>query len=163
MPNKIVFNGQAYDSIEAMPPEVRAAYQKVIEMFADANHNGVPDILEGGPSAGGVQMITQVNITVNGKTYADLDEMPPDVRELYQRATHASALTGNPPAISIPDPPDSAGGLRPTPLRFPRAEEPRQAPDPTVRLRFIAILVILIIVFFVAIAAVWLTRSSIFR
>jgi hypothetical protein len=41
---QIFVNGQAYDSVEAMPPEVRATYQ---QLFADANNNGVPDMFEG--------------------------------------------------------------------------------------------------------------------
>lgn len=41
---QIFVNGQAYDSVEAMPPEVRATYQ---QLFADANRNGVPDMFEG--------------------------------------------------------------------------------------------------------------------
>ncbi len=41
---QIFVNGQAYDSVEAMPPEVRATYQ---QLFVDANRNGVPDMFEG--------------------------------------------------------------------------------------------------------------------
>jgi hypothetical protein len=160
MPNKIVFNGQEYDSIDAMPPDIRAAYQTVVEAFADTNHNGIPDVFEGGAATSHVRVVTQVNITINGQTYHSPDEMPPDVRRIYTQAAQNGVLTGIPAAVPGPAP---DGELHFAPPLIPRAEEPHRAQDPTLRLRFIAILVIFIIVLFVAIAAVWLSRSSIFR
>jgi hypothetical protein len=44
---KFVVNGREYDSIEAMPPDARAAYQQMQGLFADKNNNGVPDLFEG--------------------------------------------------------------------------------------------------------------------
>lgn len=49
---RIVFNGKEYSSLEKMPPEVRQAYdQAMAAVLADADRNGLPDILEGGGSA----------------------------------------------------------------------------------------------------------------
>lgn len=51
MASRIVFNGKPYDSVDAMPADVREAYQRALELFADRNQNGTPDILEGkGPA-----------------------------------------------------------------------------------------------------------------
>lgn len=44
---KIVVNGREYASLEEMPPEIRAVYQKAMDVLADRDANGVPDILEG--------------------------------------------------------------------------------------------------------------------
>ena len=43
---KIIVNGQTYDSLDQLPPEVRAKYEQALNTM-DANHNGVPDFLEG--------------------------------------------------------------------------------------------------------------------
>lgn len=47
--SKIVFNGQEYSSVDAMPPEVRSVYEGLMSTF-DKNGNGIPDALE---AAGG--------------------------------------------------------------------------------------------------------------
>ena len=160
MPNKIVFNGQEYDSIDAMPPEVRATYLAVVEAFADTNHNGVPDVFEGGAATSHVRVVTQVNITINGQTYHSPDEMPPDVRRIYTQAAQNGVLTGIPAAVPGPAP---DGELHFAPPLIPRAEEPRRTPDPTARVRFIALLAVLFIVLFLAIVVFWLLQSPILR
>lgn len=43
---KFVANGQTYDSLDQLPPEIRAKYEKVMDKL-DANHDGVPDLFEG--------------------------------------------------------------------------------------------------------------------
>lgn len=40
---KVIINGQAYDNMADMPPEVRQQYQQV---FEDKNQDGIPDRLE---------------------------------------------------------------------------------------------------------------------
>lgn len=48
---KIVFNGQEFSSPNDMPPEIRKAYDQVMSgVLADANKNGIPDVMEGGRS-----------------------------------------------------------------------------------------------------------------
>jgi hypothetical protein len=48
---KIVVNGQIYDSVDKLPPEIRAKYEQALGAM-DANKNGIPDLVEGmlGPS-----------------------------------------------------------------------------------------------------------------
>jgi len=74
-----IFNGQRYASRDDMPTEVRQQYDHVMELFADADKNGIPDILErsGSPT-----------ILVDGQEYRNLAEMPSDKRLVYDRAMH---------------------------------------------------------------------------
>jgi hypothetical protein len=85
MTTRIFFNGQEYASAEAMPEEVRKAYQVALGQLADADRNGIPDVLEH-PGAGNVIGIQQSAITLNGKTYGSVAEMPALVRFLYEQA-----------------------------------------------------------------------------
>lgn len=45
---KIVIQGKEYNSIEELPPELRVAYQKMIDLLGDNNGDGFPDILQSG-------------------------------------------------------------------------------------------------------------------
>jgi hypothetical protein len=85
MTTRIMFNGQEYASAEAMPEDVRKVYQQALAQLADADHNGIPDVLERG-GAGNVIGIQNSSITVNGKTYGSVAEMPALVRFLYEQA-----------------------------------------------------------------------------
>ncbi len=43
---KIIVNGQAYDSVDQLPPDVRAKYEQALGSM-DKNRNGIPDFIEG--------------------------------------------------------------------------------------------------------------------
>jgi len=43
---KIVVNGQVFDGLDQLPPEVRAKYEQAMGVM-DANKNGIPDFVEG--------------------------------------------------------------------------------------------------------------------
>jgi hypothetical protein len=75
MTTRIIFNGQEYSSTEAMPEDVRKLYQQALSQLADADHNGIPDVL-------GIQ---NSSITVNGKTYGSAEEMPGWVRFIFEQ------------------------------------------------------------------------------
>lgn len=49
---KIVINGKEYDSVEEMPPEIRAVYEKMSSMMVDEDADGVPDFIQGKGPAG---------------------------------------------------------------------------------------------------------------
>jgi hypothetical protein len=103
MTTRIIFNGQEYPSTEAMPDDVRKAYQQALACLADADHNGIPDVLERrGDSAMPVIGIQNSSITVNGKNYGSVDEMPGFVRFLFeqamQRLNTAHSTTADVPA-----------------------------------------------------------------
>lgn len=53
-----IVNGQAYSSLDQLPPEARQALGSVSGLLSDANQNGLPDILEqGAPNLSGAQII----------------------------------------------------------------------------------------------------------
>ena len=82
MPTHIIFNGREYSSPEAMPAEVRKAYQELVDQLRDKNEDGIPDVLQGG-GAGNVLGIVQSSVTYNGRT---LEGLPASVRRLIENA-----------------------------------------------------------------------------
>jgi hypothetical protein len=68
---KIRCNGQEYDSVEAMPPELRRAYE---EAMAQLKETG------GSPPPGEKKLI------VNRQVCNSLDELPPEIRQTCQEA-----------------------------------------------------------------------------
>lgn len=48
MENKIILNGKTYTKVEDMPEDVCQAYQQAMAQFADADKNGISDVLERG-------------------------------------------------------------------------------------------------------------------
>jgi hypothetical protein len=100
MSGKIMVNGKEYDSVDDMPAEVRSVYQSMSGMLADADHNGVPDILEGkGNPAAVVTAHLNFHIVHDGKVYTNVSELPPDLQEKYEKAIeklHGANSTGTP-------------------------------------------------------------------
>jgi hypothetical protein len=92
---KITFNGQEYESRDAMPTEIRRLYDLASTMLADKDQNGVPDLLEGAPS-NVAQDVRQVQLFVaDGKAYSSLDELPLDMRKHYEQAMKLFDKDGN--------------------------------------------------------------------
>lgn len=107
MTTRIIFNQQEYASSDAMPPEVRRDYERVMALLPDANRNGVPDLLERGN-------VQRTSITVNGSTFGSVDEMPEGVRQLYEqvmRQADAKTRAGGGPLEVVAT--GSTGGLSP--------------------------------------------------
>jgi hypothetical protein len=112
---KIIFNGQEYDSPEAMPPEVRKLYDMAAGMFADKDGDGAPDIFEGMLS--GQQISAATHIIVDGKSYASLNDLPPELRQRYEQAF--SRLDANRDGV-----PDMFAGSAATPAPAPGLAAP---------------------------------------
>jgi hypothetical protein len=138
MQTKIIFNGKQYAGPETMPDEVRQAYQQALAHLADADRNGIPDILEAG-AAGNVIAIQQSSITVNGREFKTVGEMPAVVRRLFELAMGQADANRNgiPDALEstlsgLETPSASSGTLPPTfpaemnasPLKPPHEREP---------------------------------------
>jgi hypothetical protein len=80
METRIVFNGQEYSGLEQMPDDVRKAFQETLaQLSADADHSGVPDMLEGPGNVLGTQ---QSSLTINGRTIENLSNLPGPLRWL---------------------------------------------------------------------------------
>lgn len=105
---KINFNGQEYDSPEAMPPEVRRLFDMMSGMLADANQDGVPDILAGVTPT----VVQSTQFVVGGQAYQRLNDLPPEARQRVAQALGQLDANGN----GIPDMLESlAGGAAATP------------------------------------------------
>ncbi|HYF63789.1 MAG TPA: hypothetical protein VD886_13295 [Herpetosiphonaceae bacterium] len=117
---KFVVNGKEYASIEAMPPDARAAYQQMQGLFADNNNNGVPDLFEGG----GVNVQT---MTIDGRSATSRDLSPEEARRVAGQVM--GAFGGDPsdaPAFrGAPAPDDDWFRSGPTVPSAPQWDVPR--------------------------------------
>ena len=100
--NLIVIDGKTYNSVNEMPPDVRAKYEQAMKSLKDENRNGFPDQLESvnilkDQDGNGIPDIfegtsstqistTNTKIIVNGKEYESIEELPPDARARYEQA-----------------------------------------------------------------------------
>lgn len=81
----IVFNGKTYNSMGEMPANEREAFEHLSNAFVDKNGNGIPDFLEG-DMVENIKTVFTSNININGQTYNNLDEIPPEIRAKVQGA-----------------------------------------------------------------------------
>jgi len=77
---KIVLNGQEYDGVDQMPPDVRRQYEEMMDRLGgDSDGDGVPDVLH---KPGTPNVVVKESFTYNGRKYNSRDELPPELREL---------------------------------------------------------------------------------
>ncbi len=97
---RIVIDGKTYNSVDEMPEDIRRTYeeamrnfgtaasgtanpmQTVNNVFADANNNGMPDIMENQVQS----LMSGMTYVVNGQTYNTLEDLPPEARAKYEQA-----------------------------------------------------------------------------
>ena len=87
MSTKITVNGVEYESVEAMPPDVRRTYEEIMAKFPDMAQlaaDGPAEIREGSFGPVKVNTAVQKKIVVNNVTYENEESMPPDVRQAYE-------------------------------------------------------------------------------
>lgn len=115
METRIIVNGREYPSVEAMPPDVRRAYEQSLAHFVDADGNGIPDIVERGDS-GRVVGMHQASITFNGRTLQMSGAVPAVLRRLAEAAFgQVHADRGSAPVVdalqveALPQPTDATG------------------------------------------------------
>ena len=107
MSQKIVFNGQEYDGVDAMPPAVRRQYEDVMRLVRGEDRVKVESLVEAGSQSKVIKVTTNVRtrIVVNGKEYHSVDEMPAQVRAAYERAlaqAEGGTSSGGEPAALSP-------------------------------------------------------------
>lgn len=116
MPETIYFNGKKYERISEMPPNEKQLYEKFNRFFTDANNDGVPDAFQASNLAGlkdvfgTIKEIAQLSSTtqglsqdqfsiiretdggifINGKEYQNVAEMPPQIRQIYEKITKSA-------------------------------------------------------------------------
>jgi hypothetical protein len=120
MAEKIYFNGKKYDNVSEMPSSVRQQYEKFDRFFADANQDGIPDVIQSRGISGlketfnMIREITQMSadegmtqeqltiiretdrgIYVNGKSYDSVSEMPSHIRQAYEKITNTAEVGGS--------------------------------------------------------------------
>ena len=101
-PKLIVIDGKTYHSIDEMPPDIRQKYEQAMRslgdangnlipdafetmnIFADQNKNGVPDVLEN--IAAGHAVVNSMKIVVDGKEFNGLEGLPAEHRARYEEA-----------------------------------------------------------------------------
>ena len=93
--NRITINGQRYASPEAMPPDVRRLYDEAMRTagssLASGQSGGSTQVFTGQTGSIGGSVVVNRTITVNNRTFGSIDELPPDVRQLYENALKAAA------------------------------------------------------------------------
>ncbi len=129
MPHVINFNGTTYSSLDEMPADVRRRYEQWQAALTSGRIEDLPDLLQGLLATDGARALAQglsnVVVQVNGQTYQNQDQLPPEARaklEAYQAQYDANrngipdalepmlaqmgatpALPGAPPALSAAD------------------------------------------------------------
>ena len=101
-PKVIVIDGKTYNSVNEMPPEIREKYEQAMRSFGDGNDNqipdafetmnifadndkdGVPDVLEN--ITAGHSVRSSMKIIVDGKEFDGLENLPPQARAKYEEA-----------------------------------------------------------------------------
>ena len=120
---KIVFNGREYDSVDAMPPDVRKEYEVALETLRKSGGEEILTVLQRDMGVTGTHIkATFHEIVVNGKKYDSVEAMPPDVRRAYEQAMARVTPSGTavkPPVAHAP----TARAIRP-PLIPDEAEAP---------------------------------------
>jgi hypothetical protein len=92
--SRITVNGQTYNSVDEMPPEVRAKYEEVMaKLKEDRDGNGIPDVFES-PRDGSTNVVNVTRTSkfiVNGQE-RDISDLPAEIQSLLPPATRADPL-----------------------------------------------------------------------
>ena len=111
---KIVFNGKEYDSVDAMPPDVRKEYEVALETLRKSGGEEILSVLQRDMGVSGTHIkATYREIVVNGKKYDSVEAMPPDVRRTYEQAMARVTPSG---AVVRPPVTAPARAIRPPPI-----------------------------------------------
>jgi hypothetical protein len=89
----ISFNGKAYNSLDEMPADQRAAYEQVMAFMKDENHNGIPDMFEGDIIQKMIGMASS-RIMVNGQEMQGIESLPPEARAKFDKAMQKLSQLG---------------------------------------------------------------------
>jgi hypothetical protein len=84
MQKRFIYQGKEYKSIEEMPDEARAAFERIM---ADNNKDGMPDMFDSATAdySGHDKTYSVKNeYVINGKKYQSLDEVPENLRRLVE-------------------------------------------------------------------------------
>lgn len=125
----IYFNGKAYNNLDEMPADQRAAYEQMMSFMKDENHNGLPDMLEG-DLVQKLMKLASTSVMVNGQEVQRLETLPPEARAKYEQAMARLGQLG----IAVPGMPAQTS-MQPTPQiapsepAFPQSSSFQQSPS----------------------------------
>ena len=85
MEQKIKVNGVEYDSPDHMPPDVRKLYDEAMASVGPNTVDPAGSAEVQVKSFGPVHTVVRKSITINGKTYQSVDDLPPEMKELYAK------------------------------------------------------------------------------
>jgi len=94
----IVIDGKTYNSVNEMPPDIRAKYEQAMKTVNIQNMDGIPNAFEARSST---QVISNtMKFIVDGREYNNLEDLPPEARAKYEQAMAKLDKNKN----GIPDP-----------------------------------------------------------
>jgi len=79
----IVIDGKTYNSVNEMPPDVRAKYEQAMAAMKDSNSNDFPNFVENTQPA---VISNMMKFIVDGKEYNSIEDLPPKARAKYEQA-----------------------------------------------------------------------------
>ena len=78
---KITVNGREYDSIDHMPPDVREIYSKAMAALRESGTQNLSSLIK----KDFISRSVNESITYNGRQYKSRDELPAEVRALFDK------------------------------------------------------------------------------
>lgn len=136
--SRIVIDGRTYKSVNEMPPDVRAKYEKAMNMLRDEDRDGRPDVFDVSSST---QVVSNtMKFVVDGREYSSIEDLPPEALAKYEKAMSALDKNQN----GIPDFVEGMMGMTPqnpakantssmssprTASRAPQTASPTISPD----------------------------------
>lgn len=127
----IVIDGKTYNSVNEMPPDVRAKYDQAMRVLKDREQDGTPDVFNASSST---QVFSNaMKFVVNGHEYNNIEDLPPEARAKYEQAMGTLDKNRN----GIPDFVEGMMGMMPlqtpdqtssSPISSPRSAT--RAPQP---------------------------------
>lgn len=88
-----MIDGKTYYSVNEMPPDVRARYEKAMRMLKDQDRDGRPDVFDVASSTQAVS--NTMKFVVNGREYNSLEDLPPEARAPQATSPTISPDTSN--------------------------------------------------------------------
>ena len=132
---RIVIDGKTYNSVNDMPPDVRARYEQAMRGLEDSNRDGFPDFVENAKPT----VVTNVmKFIMDGKEYNSIEDLPPEARAKYEQAMGALDKNRN----GVPDMLEGMMGMFPQESivqNAPATQSPRpvsQTPYPQTKPQF---------------------------
>ena len=114
MTEKIIFDGKVFKNTSEIPQDIRDRYVRITQIFQDDDLDGIPDVIQSkglkgikdvfdfakeisqtskrngefNPDLISTIQITDSTITINGKKFNHIDDMPSEIRDVFERLVY---------------------------------------------------------------------------